>query len=127
MREQVKPSRWTADLSVDHLRRYYRRLVAYYIEEAQCWMREARHWWVAWHQVFDANICVLKRVIRCCSSIRRLRAERDAASARLRRLEDELRNIEHANYRTWEEGLNTAAEFVLWSQSRARKALEENS
>ena len=35
----------------------------------------------------------------------------------------ELQNIANADYRHWEDGHNTAEEFVLWAKSRARHAI----
>ncbi len=35
----------------------------------------------------------------------------------------ELQNIANADYRHWEDGYNTAEEFVLWAKSRARHAI----
>ena len=37
----------------------------------------------------------------------------------------ELRNIANADYRHWEDGHNTAEEFVLWAKSRARHAISK--
>lgn len=35
----------------------------------------------------------------------------------------ELQNILNADYRHWDDGYNTAEEFVRWAKSRARNAL----
>lgn len=37
----------------------------------------------------------------------------------------ELQNIANADYRHWEDGHNTAEEFVLWAKSRARHAISK--
>ena len=52
---------------------------------------------------------------------------RDALTVieKARRYRRELENIANANYRKWGEGMNTAEEFVLWAQNRARQALTE--
>lgn len=39
------------------------------------------------------------------------------------RLRATLDGIAYANYREWEDGMNTADDFVRWAQSRARNAL----
>ena len=35
----------------------------------------------------------------------------------------ELQNILNADYRHWDDGYNTAEDFVLWAKNRARHAL----
>lgn len=55
--------------------------------------------------------------------IKRLQDSNEALRARLESLENELRNIINADYRSWESGLDTPEEFVRWAKSRCRHTL----
>ncbi len=48
------------------------------------------------------------------------------AKARIAALEATLKGIAEANFKEWDEGLNTAEEFVRWAKSRAAHALTPN-
>jgi hypothetical protein len=69
---------------------YYRRLVAYYIGKARLWHGEAMHWAGYAGRNKGDSILAERRVKRCCSTIRRLRARAEQAE----RERDEARAAE---------------------------------
>ncbi len=131
----TRPSRWwhpsgwgclrTRDPeSQTEVERYYRRLVAYYIGKARKWMHNARacaglalDWAIRCGDVEGNLILSDERVTRCCTSIRRLRAERDqlrweldAAREALReQLEAQSENLEEAKAEAWHEAIDELA------------------
>ena len=50
-------------------------------------------------------------------------ARAEAAESELAAVRETLRGIAEANYREWDDGVNTPFAFVEWAKSRARNAL----